>query len=294
LPQSAYQGRLTIEETDTQLIIKGNGFEIPFSKETGLICNAKSGNQVLIEKGPFLNMDVSLNHLTEAEFRNSSNRFLSSDADWKKTDFAYQQKNDHVGITIAGLYGNLHLYMQVDITPEGKITFDYTANGEPNGYLRETGLKFYLDDAIEQLQWKRKGYWSYYPANDFSGNDGEAPFYSNQQALYGKPPVQDWQFDTRSYFYWSDVGAGNSRPLTQVAKGMKENISIYTLLTNDKHGFSVISADESVACRTDRLTNEQLVMYANNRWDYPEIAWGDYSKNLENIPCYGKITLLLK
>jgi hypothetical protein len=213
--------------------------------------------------------------------------------DWKKTDFAYGHKDNHVLVTLSGTYNNIQTGIEIIITPDGKMIFDYISGNEPNGYLRETGLKFYLTDALEHLQWKRKGYWSYYPANDFAGNEGEAPFYSNQQAPYGKTPIQPWYLDTHNYYCWADAGAGSSRPLTQAAKGMKENVYEYTLLTKDKCGFSVVSADASIACRTDRLTSEQLVLYANNRWDYPEIAWGNYCKTIENTPCYGKIVFLL-
>ena len=294
LPLPVYQGGINIEETGASLIVKGNGFEIPFCKETGLICNAKVGGQVLIAKGPFLNMDVNLNYLTEAKFHINAKQYISSDANWKKTDFKYQQKNSHVLVTIAGTYENVRIEIQVDIAPEGKIMFEYVTLDEPNGYLRESGLKFYLADAIEHLQWKRKGYWNYYPENDFAGNEGEAPFYSNQQALYGEKPVQPWHLDTHSYFYWGDAGARSSKPLTQFAKGMKENVYAYTLKTNDIHSLSVVSENALIACRTDRLTNEQLVLYVNNRWDYPEIRWNNYCKNIENTPCYGRIMIILK
>jgi len=285
LPQPGFHGAISMEETDKQVIIKGNGFEIPFSKETGLISNAKLGNRVLIEKGPFLNMDVNPN--------SNAKHYLSSDSDWKKTGFTYRQKDSHVSVNITGTYGNVQADIRVDITPEGKMTFDYTTTGEPNGFLRESGLKFYLSDAFEHLRWKRKGYWSYYPENDFAGNEGEAPFYSDRQAAYGKKPVQDWQLDTHNYYYWADAGTGSSKPLTQAAKGMKENIYAYTLSTKDNYGVSVISSVAATACRTNRLSNEQLVLYADNRWDYPEIGWGNYSRNIENTPCYGRITMIL-
>ena len=304
LPQPAYQGKLDIEETTGRVIVKGNGFEIPFCKETGLICDARSGGQVLIEKGPFLNMDVDMNvnrHRVLSEYRGVAQPYIVSDTDWKKTSFSFHQKDGHVQVTIAGTYEDIRMNIQVDITPEGKITFDYITGGEPYGYLRESGLKFYLSDDINHLQWKRKGYWSHYPANDFAGNEGEAPFYTDRQAPYGQPPTQPWHLDTHNYFYWLDAGAGCSKPLTQAAKGMKENIYVYTLSANEKRGFSVVSPEASVACRTNRLPNEQLVLYANNRWDYPEIAiasndyyLGHYCKYIENSPCFGKITLMLK
>ena len=293
IPQPVFRGSLNIEENGDLVIVKGNGFEIPFSKETGLICNAKSGDRILIEKGPFLNMDVNLNHLTGAEVRGGARQFISSDADWKKTDFIYRKTDNRVAVTITGVYRNILIDIQIDITPEGKITFDYLTKGEPNGYLRESGLKFYLADAFEHLQWKRKGYWGYYPENDFAGNKGEAPFDSDLQASYGKKPAQVWSLDTRNYFYWSDPGAGSSKPLTQAAKGMKENIYVYSLATKDKHGFSVVSSDASLACRTDRLANEQLILYANNRWDYPEIAWGNFCKTVENTPCFGRVVMVM-
>ena len=41
----------------------------------------------------------------------------------------------------------------------------------------------------------------------------------------------------------------------------------------------------------NKLGDEQLRLYVNNRWDYPEIAWGNYCKCLEALPCYGRISL---
>jgi hypothetical protein len=291
LPIPTYQGALIIEESDDKLTVRGNGFEIPFCKESGLISNATAGGQVLIEKGPFLNMDVNLNRIAGTESRNIARKYIASDTEWQKTGFSYLQKDGRVWVSITGVYGVIRLNMQVIITPEGTITFDYYTVDEPAGVLCETGLRFYLNDAIEHLQWKRNGYWGYYPEDEFAGNEGQAPFYSNRQAPYGKTPVQTWHLDTHNYFYWGDAGARSSRPLTQAAKGMKENIYTYALTTNDKRGFTVVSADASVACRTDRLADERLALYVNNRWDYPDIAWGNYCKNIDNNPCFGRITL---
>ena len=292
-PRPTYQGTLEIEDTDDRVVVKGNGFEIPFYKETGLICHATSGDRVLIEKGPFLNLDINLQFFQGGGYRHKINDYKVVDADWKKTGFSYRQQDGYVAVTITGTYHHVSVDIRLTITSEGKMTFDYTVSGEPDGYLREAGLKFYLADAIERLQWKRKGYWSAYPAADFAGNEGEAPFYAGQQAPYGEKPVQPWHHDTHNYFHWADAGAGNAKPLTQTAKGMKENVYIYTLSDVDKSGFSVVSPDASIACRTDRLPNEQLILYANNQWDYPEIEWGNFSKILKNTPCYGKITILL-
>lgn len=76
--------KLIVTDNGDKLMIRGEGFEIPFDKATGLIVNAKAGEQVIIEKGPFLNLYVNLNHLTGAEVRKMANHFTISDSDWKK------------------------------------------------------------------------------------------------------------------------------------------------------------------------------------------------------------------
>ncbi|MDR1221614.1 MAG: hypothetical protein LBL07_01870, partial [Tannerella sp.] len=50
----------------------------------------------------------------------------------------------------------------------------------------------------------------------------------------------------------------------------------------------------SVACRVNKTPQEQLVLYVNNRWDYPEIVWGNYCKRLDPSPCYGRLTICLQ
>lgn len=296
-PKGKYKGDLSIEETSDRLIIKGNGFTIPFNKETGLIENAVSGGKTMIEKGPFLHMDINLNHLTGAEVRKSASKFLVRNHDWTKKSLSWKKENNQVNVQLSGYYDQVLIDMSILIYPEGQMDIHYLTTGQPNGYIREFGLKFYLPASFDYLKWKRDGYWSYYPENSFAGNEGEAPFYSTKQVAYGKKPVTDWSSDTRNYYYWADAGANVKEPLTQKAKGMKENIRYYTLsIDNEKNdpasGLSVISKDASVACRTNKTADEQLILYINNQWDYPEIAWGNYCKTLEAIPGYGKISIV--
>ena len=77
---------------------------------------------------------------------------------------------------------------------------------------------------------------------------------------------------------------------------MKENIYYYTLSEDAPKGvqLTVVSADASVACRINKRADGQLLLYTNNHWDYPEIAWGNYCKTLEALPCYGKIKMVLR
>ena len=283
---------LDVEETAELICIKGTDFEIPFSKETGLICNATSKGQVVIEKGPFLHLDINLNHLTGAEVRKSARKFLTADSDWKKQSLTYTRKEGTVEVALSGSYKDVQTDILIRISPAGEMNVSYVVAGQPNGYLRETGLSFYLPERLDYLQWERKGMWSYYPEGAFAGNTGETSLYNPKQVRYGENPAQPWSSDTHNYYYWADAGANCTRPLTQMAKGMKENIYRYTLsAAGEKEGLTVSSPDASLACRASKKGDGQLMLYINNRWDYPEIAWGNYCKTLEAVPCYGEMKI---
>lgn len=289
---SPVNGVLQVEETAGMMTIKGDGFEIPFSKETGLISNATSKGQVIIEKGPFLHLDINLNHLTGAEVRKSARKFLTSDSDWKKQSLTYTRKEGAVEVALSGFYQDVQTDILIRISPAGEMNVSYVVAGQPNGYLRETGLSFYLPERLDYLQWERKGMWSCYPEGAFAGNMGETSLYNPKQVRYGENPAQPWSADTHNYYYWADAGANCDCPLTQMAKGMKENIYRYTLsATGVKAGLTVCSPDASLACRTSKRGDGQLMLYINNRWDYPEIAWGNYCKTLEAVPCYGEMKI---
>lgn len=285
-------GNIRVTETGGRLIVSGNNFEIPFSKSSGLIENAVADGKVIIEKGPFLNMYVNLNHLSGAEVRKAADKYVVEDKDWIKTNLTHRKNGDKVTIALSGKYKDIALDIDIIISAAGKIEFSYKTTGEPNGYLRETGLKFYLPDNVQYVNWERNGYWNYYPENEFAGNTGKSSLTNNRQAAYGERPAGNWHQDTHNYFYWGDKGAGSNSPLTQQAKGMKENIYYYTLSDSKAPLISVVSEKGLVACRMDRLEDEQLIMHVNNQWDYPEIAWGNYCKRLETSPCHGTVSIV--
>ena len=294
-PVGMHKGDLSVEESPEKIVIKGGDFEIPFNKKTGLIENAVSKGKIIIEKGPFINIDVNLNQLSGAEVRRNASKYMSSDSDWNMKNLNWKKNGNRIQVLLSGYYKEVLVEMSIFISAEGQMDINYLTSGQPNGYIREFGLKFYLPSSFDHLKWKRDGYWNYYPDNDFAGNTGEASFYNTKQVAYGKKPVLEWSSDTRNYYYWSDTGANVKEPLTQKAKGMKENIRYYTLSNADSsdNTLSVVSKDASIACRTNKRADEQLILYINNQWDYPEIAWGNFCKNLEAIPGYGKITVVL-
>lgn len=126
-------------------------------------------------------------------------------------------------VFLSGSYGETDLDILMTVSPDGRIDISYNAAGVPDGYVKQTGLYFILPDAYSFLSWHRKGYWSYYPAGSFAGNRETVPLYNRNLVRYGECPDQPWPMDTHNYYYWADAGADSEKPLTQTAKGLKEN-----------------------------------------------------------------------
>lgn len=292
--QIGKESAVQVKETDDFVVFRGRDFEIPFNKQTGLIENALSKGQVVIEKGPFLNLDLNVNHKTGPEVREKARSYTVADKDWQKDSFSYQQEGNHVRVILEGHYAGISVLINFLIEADGTVSMDYRTKNEPNGWLREAGLKLYLPDLYEEVSWNRKGYWSYYPKGSFAGNSGTAPLYNSVKVAYGANPDQPWNMDTHNYYYFADAGAVCKRPLTNQAKGMKENIYTYTLSQKDKDiCLQIVSSRAGLGCRLNKTPAEELVLYMDNRWDYPEIAWGDYCKALDVVPVYGTVRIRL-
>ena len=242
-----------------------------------------------------MNMYVNYNHLSGAEVRKIANHYITADSIWTLADMSWSRTDDgNACIKVCGKADMVAIKYQIVITPRGKMTITYTTDGLPNGYLRETGLRFWLGSCMERLKWKRNGYWESYPDKAFAGNDGDCYLFRSHQAGYAETPTQAWQDDTHNYYYWADRGAVCDRPLTMKAKGMKENVYYYTLSTNGGHSVSVIDTQAQTACRLHQNAKGNIALCVDNQWDYPEIAWGNYCKVIEALPCYGRIEMILK
>lgn len=278
------------------IVVENSSIRVPFSKVTGLITAATVNGDTIIEQGPYLNADINYNHLTGAEVRNAADHLVVDHADWtKKSVTARLLPSGNAAVEIVGYYKQVDVRYQIVITPDGEMAIDYETQGLPDGYLRETGLAFILPENYERLRWERQGYWDNYPADAMSGNTGDAAIYDTLSHRYGcRPPHSDWASDVKNFYYWADRGTNAAKPLTMRAKAMKENIIRYDLVKPSGVSLSVASSAADVACRIDKSDGEALILYADNHWDYPEIAWGNYCRAMSPLPCHAGITLILR
>ena len=275
-------GTLTLTETENSIVISGKDFSIPVCRKTGLIRNAVSHGRTVIESGPYLHIDME--------------KSSAVDTGWIMDTVYVCLKDSYAEVNLERHYADIVLNVRMRIDPSGKTDICYTASGTPDGIVRESGLRFILPDSFKYLTWDRDGYWSWYPEGSFSGTKDTVPLYNSHFVKYGEYPDQPWRMDTHNYYYWGDTGANCSRPLTRTAKGTKENIRSYTLHPDISHNgscLSVTSVDASIACRISKPQDGRIVLYVMNKWDYPEIAWGNYCRKVPANPCGGKISFSL-
>lgn len=286
-------GKIEIQKRDGMTVIVGDGFEVPFSDLTGLISRATVGGREVITSGPTLNLDVNFNHLTGAEVRSKAANMIVNDSLWRKESIQFTPKGDRVDVALSGSYGPIGIDYTISVYADGRLEFGYVTNGEPNGWLREAGLRFVMPQSSDRIAWDREGYWSYYPEGNFGAQSGTAPLYSSYVPAYGAQPKQSWEMDTHNYYYFGDPGADTQRPLTQIAKAMKENIYRYTIEQDGGGAVTILSPAATLGCRLAKTPAGVLTLNVNNRWDYPEIAWGDYCREIPASPCHGVIKMQL-
>lgn len=288
-PVATVKGTLSVEETESFIILKGKNFEIPFSKKSGLITDAKINGETFIKQGPFLN---HFNFVKASRKQPDVTPFSIETKDWVKTNLKYNEHTDNITVELSGTYKNTNVDFLIKITTDGTMTVDYQATGIPNNLLYESGISFYISDRINKIDWKRNGYWCNYPENSIAANEGTADLTYAQYNQYGKNN-SSWIFDTHNYFYWGNAGSNCLNPLTNIAKGLKEYIYYYTL-SSPQNKLSVTSSNASIACRINRQADNNLVLYINNRWDYPDIAWGNYCTRIKSLPCSGTVSIVLQ
>ncbi|MDL2256150.1 beta-galactosidase [Parabacteroides sp. OttesenSCG-928-G06] len=270
---------LTFEvQSEQRLLIRGAGFTVPVNLKTGQIENARVGNEVMIVAGPLLHID--------AAGKNIINTI------WAPEKVTYEADAHTVKVHFSGMQGETPVAYTLLINGNGVVEISCRLPEIAANRLRESGLRFVVNPAMERLQWKRKGYFSTYPANDLGALEGDVSLYASTPLVYREKPLHDWADDDTDFYYWGLEREKNNRWLTNQAKAMKENIYNYSL-SKAGNKVSVLSRQGAMACRTNWNEKGELVLYVNSQWDYPELGWGNYTKGVRLTPSYDVFTLKL-
>ena len=267
-------GKINLNEDEHQFSIScENNLKIVIDKITGLFSNFEISGKRVAFSGPWLNLRTK-----GKGNQTSTTQFNDYGTGWKLKILSVRLKENKVEVLVKGDCASTpDVEFNMLISPDGSITTIYAVSNIPKEYIREMGIKFVFDDKFDSLSWAREGYWSVYPVDHQSALKGKVALYINNQNLYRKVPVRDWQFDTKSFFY-DRSGNETEGQLTYIAKATKENIREYSLLMKGLGCFTVRGTAKE-GCRINKKDN-RIELYISNLLDYPDLAWGNYQRNL--------------
>lgn len=259
------KGKLVIHDSGDFLNIRSRKFSMLVNKKSGLMENIKFDNQVLIKSGPYLNLFVWDTRET--------NEYAKS---WKCTGFKYELEDGIAKIYTKGLSDNIKVDFVIQTDENGVFNIGYDIDGLPDGKsVQELGIKFIMGSSFEKLTWDRDAYFTFYPDHDLGASVGEVDLGYRPPMGYRTYPDHNWVFDTKGFYYF---GLDTVLPITNIARSLKENIYSYSLKTGTDETLTVYSFGNQ-ACRFNKVKNGFL-LYVNDQWDYPDLAWGNYVKNI--------------
>lgn len=286
-----------VSEDAQRIMIAGEGFQITFNKQNGLIASGSYNGIELISEGPYL-------HIIGADL-----------SDWKHTGLTTSVEGNEAVVTIDGTYQakpeiprgfdeedgdiparepvTVETTFEVRIDGQGLINTGYQIHQFPlkapetrlvpwnntnAGGYEEVGVRFLLSDSINSLSWERDGLWSAYPETHIGRNEGVAPRTTESEKQVGIEPGWPWSLDEKDFDLFGPDDPGNRG--TNDFRSMKENIYQATALTPEGVGVRALS-DGTEAVRLELAgsdTATDVWMHINNEWNYRHLGLGNYMK----------------
>ncbi|MBC8547562.1 FIVAR domain-containing protein [Clostridiaceae bacterium NSJ-31] len=261
------------DEAD-QIVVSGEGFSVAFSKETGLISEAKFGDQVLITGGPYLNLNG-----------NSMKSWIPAEIDGVTAKI----EGNLAVVTLNGAYKNGQgMRFDLKISGNGIITTDYTLTTAPasGSGLKEVGLSYDIPGGVESVSWLRNGLYSAYPEDHIGRNEGTAlkvrENADTEPDQYGVLPKWPWKDDMKNYFVYATDDLNNG-VMTNDFKTMREHIWYYDVNYSSDENAPCISVEADGSGEAARVAITYDLGYIDDRDSsiVYEGGWGTYNASAD-------------
>jgi beta-galactosidase len=264
------KGELKAEETEEQVRLFRGDVEYSISKKTGLFENISIKGKTMVTSGPWINLKIP------GRGADKIYRIQDYARNWKCSDFDYKLKDGIATFRIKGAYDSIDVNFTMVIGGNDVIQIDFVTEGLPaNKSLQEFGLYFITAD-FSKLSWRRDAYFTGYPEGYLGSPEGEIDLTNKPLTKYREKPDHAWALDAQNFYYH---GLDTLLAYPNIVRSMKENIRIFTL-TNDKGSAITVLSEGMQAARFDKINGENTLII-NEKWDYPELDWGNYMKNLK-------------
>ncbi|KYP16339.1 MAG: hypothetical protein A1D16_16870, partial [Flavihumibacter sp. CACIAM 22H1] len=172
-------------ETVQEYQLKQGAFQIKIGKADGQLIQATRLNRLVLNGA----IRVVLNRPKDAgAFKNTDAIVSGSFHPTMQPEF--QPAADCFTVTTKGKIDTFQVALTTRYFPDGRIETAYSIQNPPV-YSWQIGLAFPLSDTIDAFDWKRKSYWSVYPAGHLGASEGTAFRRSGIVEEYRKQPTYE-------------------------------------------------------------------------------------------------------
>jgi hypothetical protein len=260
-----------ISQNDSIISLKQNKLNIQLKKLTGQLLGLIENGQMILAGNPKL-----LVHIPDTE----ENPFNAKSESTSEDMVIYDSRiniNDPKNVVVesSGFVNSFPFSMKINYNANGTVHVDYLIDSIKKKTL-QIGVSFLLDEAIDEIKWKRNGYWTTYPDGHLSGNEGSAMKRNNVQEPYRLKPTVEIAKSMNDYYLNQTTIQENAKFFaTESYRATKENIISLKLFANGKEEIDLFSnGTKATKMNLDKHGQQELQVLG--KWDYWSLAWGNY------------------
>jgi hypothetical protein len=269
---------LVIEEDGDNFTVIGKDFSVVFSSMDGLIQKVSGDKGALLKKGPYL---YFIKKIKPKGWVLGGEPPQDTAGTWDMKRMEKKSYGDSALIKIEGSAGALTINWEIKIDKYGMVDVDYSVAGFDSVQVAELGIRWKLAEGFDSLSWKRRTYWSWYPDGHLGMPVGRtALFASGEPQRYRKHPGALWAMDSRNFYLFGKNGAERNDGMSNLAKGLKENIYSYCLTDSEQLESLLVLSGGREACRVRAAGSQGLELVVDNLWDYVNLNWGNYMRGI--------------
>lgn len=230
-PAARSDGKRTLSRKSGSITITGKNTRLEIDAQTGKIRSGFSGKTPILVGGPHLMMLPLISGPCSTEHSREIEPYNYTCHDWKMTSIATREDASGVHVDVEGQYYEAKGRYTITVSPSEEVRIDYTFESLIDVDPRQIGLVFDLEKQYDQLNWKRKGYWTAYPHNHIGRPEGSARAFPGERKAvtdFRVKPDRDWTYDDHP------MGCNDFR-------ATRRNILHALLISDDNTGLKVRS-----------------------------------------------------
>lgn len=204
LAQVKPSGKAKLTQNDKTITITGKDVQWVISKDTGMIQKGISSGKTVVVGGPVLMVAPYTSEADNPVGPGKTFVVLPKNvrsSNWKANNVTANQSGDQVVIKVAGRYDRATGSYTMRFDGNGLLDIDYSFEYQTDVNPREIGIVFDFAKDCDTLSWKRKSYWTWYPADHIGRPEGTAKAFREDkypQAKKHASPSWPWYLDSNA------------------------------------------------------------------------------------------------